>query len=234
MNVVAFGQKGVTTFGLQYKPIIPNRYIGMFEQNFDALPLEASMKQKYGNVIGGIVRHGLTKGISLETGIKLTQRNFNTFFDVPDSGVAATDDVRLVSYSIPVSGMVFIRLSDQIYMSTSLGAAMTIFLSKVQVLTPIPSSNNIFLTEAIYNSKINGAMIADLGFEWRTKKSGTFYIGGSYNLPFTNIAKFALAYEYTGGDFVSVQDISGSFATVDVRYYFNERKEKKVGETDSE
>jgi len=223
-------QKGVTTFGLQYNPVIPNRLIGTYVQNFDALPMESHIQQKFGNNFGGIVRHGFTKNISIETGLNFTQRNFNLFYEISDSGVSEQNDVRIVSYSLPVSGLVFIRLTDQLWINTSAGVAMTLFPSDVQVFTESVGTNNFFLMEGIYRSKVQAALLTNVGFELRTKKYGFFYVGGTYHLPFAPICTFAMAYEFTGGDYVAIDNVKGSFLSVDIRYYFNEVREKKVGE----
>jgi hypothetical protein len=218
-------QKGVATFGLQYKPIIPNRFIGTFEEDFSAEQMTASIRQKIGHSFGGVVRYGFTDNLSFETGINLTHRNFGLNFAIPDSSFAGTGDVSVVSYEVPVSCLVYIRLGDQLFMNTSLGAALTMFTSDVSVPVTIPNGD-YFLMEGAYKSKVQGAFIANFGFEYRTRKSGYFYLGTSYHLPFAPIMTMALSYEYSGGDVVSIQNVRGSYLTLDLRYFFNERPEK--------
>ncbi len=221
----SFGQKGVTTFGLQYKPIIPNRMIGTFEQDFSAEQMIASIRQKIGHSFGGVVRYGFTDNLSFETGINLTHRNFGLNFAIPDSSFEGKGDVSVVSYEIPVSCLVYIRLSDQLFMNTSLGAAMTFFPSNVSVPVLIPNGD-YFLMEGAYKSKMQGAFIANFGFEYRTRSAGYFYIGTSYHLPFAPIMTMALSYEYSSSDVLSIQNVRGSYLTLDLRYFFNERPEK--------
>ena len=222
----SFAQKGVTTFGLQYKPIIPNRLVGTFEQNFDDPPFHSLVKQKYGNTLGMLVRVGITDMISLETGLNFTQRNFALSYDLPDSGYSATDQVRIVSYSLPISCLVFIRLSDEWFMNTSLGMAITAFPSDVKTTVPI-GLNERFQQEGAYKSKVQGAALANVGFEYRTKKSGYWYFGASYHLPFIPIMTFAMSYEFMGGKLLSIQNIRGSYLTMDFRYFFPENKKDK-------
>ena len=192
-------QKGVTTFGLQYKPIIPNRIIGTFEQEFNQDQFESTVKQRIGHSYGMVVRVGLTKNISFETGINYTKRNFGLNFSVPDSNLAEEGRLGVVSYEIPVSGLVYIRLGENFYINTSLGVALTMFPSDVRVA--IPLLNNIgesFRQEGAYRNKIEGAVLGNLGFEYRTRESGYFYFGTSYHLPFSPIMTFAMSYEYPG------------------------------------
>jgi hypothetical protein len=220
------GQKGVTTFGIQYKPIIPNSLIGTFEQDFNEGILVSSVKQKVGHSFGMVVRVGLTDKISLESGINYTQRKFNLDFEIPDSGYAAQNTVGVVSYEIPVSGLIYVRLGDDIYMNSSLGVAMTLFPSDVRTYTDIPDiANSYFQQEGAYRSKLQGAALANLGFEYRTKKAGYFYLGASYHLPFTPIMTFAMSYEYDNTNVVSRDNIHGSYLTLDLRYFFHEKKE---------
>jgi len=220
------GQKGITTFGIQYKPIIPNSLIGTFKQDFNEGILISSVKQKVGHSFGMVVRVGLTDKISIETGINYTQRKFNLDFAIPDSGYTAQNTVGVVSYEIPVSGLIYVRLGDDIYMNSSLGVAMTLFPSDVRTYTDIPDvANSYFQQEGAYRSKLQGAAIANLGFEYRTKKAGYFYLGASYHLPFTPIMTFAMSYEYDNTKVLSIDNIHGSYLTLDLRYFFHEKKE---------
>ena len=215
------GQKGVTTFGLQYKPIIPNRFIGTYEQEFNKDQFQSSIQQKMGHSFGGVIRTGVTKVISFETGISFTQRNFGLNFDVPDSGLTATERVSVVSYEIPLSCLIYIQLSKTWFINTSLGSAITLFPSDVHVIIPL-QAGEVFRQEGAYRNKIQGALLANVGFEHRTKSKGYFYLGTSYHLPYTEIMTFAMAYEHFGGKVVSIDNVLGSYLTVDLRYFFHE------------
>lgn len=227
-------QKGITAFGVQYKPIVPNTLIGTFNQDFNELPLQSSIQQKFGHVLGMVIRRGFTKNISIETGINFTQRNFNLFYDVPDSGLSGTNDVRIISYSIPLSGLIYIRLGEQVYMNASLGASAVLFPSDVRVVTNIEGASDFFLMEGAYRSKLQGALETNVGFEYRTKKFGWFYLGASYHLPFSSISTFAMSYEYVPGKFVSFGNVRGSHMTIDLRYFFNEKRDKKINEKEED
>ncbi|MBI3133395.1 MAG: hypothetical protein HYZ14_01860 [Bacteroidetes bacterium] len=217
-------QKGVTTFGLQYKPIIPNRFIGTYQQDFNEAQLQSSIQQKLGHSFGGVIRHGFTKNLSFETGLNITYRNFGLNFSVPDSGYAKTSSVSVVSYEVPLSCLVYIQLSDKWFINTSLGSALTIFTSDVYKPIPIVGKES-FRMEGAYQNKIQGALLANVGFEFRSRKSGYYYIGTSYHLPFAPIITMAMSYEYDGGDVVSISNVRGSYLTLDFRYFFHERPE---------
>ncbi|MEO9532949.1 MAG: hypothetical protein ABJG68_15455 [Crocinitomicaceae bacterium] len=218
-------QKGETLFGFKYKPIIPNRLIGMYDQEFNKGIFQSTVTQKVGHSFGGIIRVGLGDVFALETGITYTQRNFKLDYAVPDSGYVGEGNVRVVSYEMPISCLVFIRLSDEIYMNTALGAALTLFPSDVRTYEPI-DANERFQQEGAYRSKFQASMLANLGFEYRTKEKGTFYLGSSYHLPFAPIMTFAMSYEFDQNKIAAIDNIRGSYLTVDLRYYFPMAKEK--------
>ena len=224
----AHAQKGVTTLGIQYKPIIPNWYIGTFEQDFNEGILESSIRQRFGHNFGMVIRQGLSRNISLETGIGFIQRNFGLNFAVPDSGHSETGRVGLIGYEIPITGLVYIQLGDNLFMNTSGGVSFNYFPSDVDQLVDIEDKfGEYFLQEGARLNRIHGAMLANIGFEYRTKKSGYYYLGASYNLPFAPIYTFAMSYEYEGGDVVSIDNVRGGFLTVDFRYYFHEKPKER-------
>ena len=218
----AFGQKGVSTFGIQYKPIIPNRVIGSFEQDFNENQLTSTVRQKIGHAFSFVVRQGLTKNISFETGLGFTQRNFNLDFSVEDSNLFGKSKVGFVGYEIPLKALVFIRLGEGLFMNTALGTSFNYFPSDVSVDIPL-KVGEYFLQEGARVNRIQGALLADIGFEFRSRRAGYFYLGTSYNLPFAPIVTFAMSYEYPGGDQVAIDNLRGSYLTLDFRYYFHEK-----------
>ncbi|MCH2232971.1 MAG: hypothetical protein MK078_01875 [Crocinitomicaceae bacterium] len=223
-STASFAQEGSTLFGIQYKPIIPNRIIGTFEQDFSADQLTSSIRQRIGHSYGMMIRHGFTDMFSLEVGLNYNFRKFGLDWAVQDSGYSAVSDVRVVSYEMPVMGLVFIQLGKQFWMDAAIGSSITFFSSDVQVFEPI-NVGEYFLQEGAYNSKIQGAFLANLGFEYRTKKSGFFHLGASYHLPYAPIMNWAMSYEHTSGQSLSVQTLRGSYLTLDFRYFLPENKD---------
>ena len=226
LGITATAQKGVTTFGIQYKPIIPNRFVGTFEQEFNKDQFESSIKQQIGHSFGMVIRQGINDLISLETGINFTQRNYALNFSVPDSMLNATSNVGMIGYEIPLSGLVFIRLGEQLYMNTAIGASLNYFPSDVRVFVP-QSVDEHFLQEGARLNRLQGALLTNIGFEYRTRKSGYFYFGGTFNLPFAPIYTFAMSYEYPPNQKLAIDNIRGSYLTLDLRYYFHEKPTEK-------
>src|SRR5690606_8697560 len=125
-------------------------------------------KQKYGNVFGGIVRVGFTKMFALETGLNYVMRRYSTDFSVPDSNVTAKNDFKVVSYQIPVSFLVYIRLSEMFHMNVAIGSSMAFFPSNIATTTTSNDNSKItFQMEGFRRSWFQGTFDANVGFELR-------------------------------------------------------------------
>jgi hypothetical protein len=84
---------------------------------------------------------------------------------------------------------------------------------------------------------IHGGGMLNLGMEYRTKKAGFFYLGGTYHVPFADIYSSRFLYTDESNPVPideRVQEISlnGSYLTFDIRYFFhsqplNKREKKK-------
>lgn len=214
-------QQGETIFGMQYKPIVPNRFIGEYERNYDTLPVfQSSSTQKFGNSLGMIFRHYFKDNVALETGINFTKRKFDLHFELDDSLVKATLDtsVSFINYQIPVSALVFVRLSDEMYMNASVGINFDFYPTEIGTQKTI-DINNQFVQRGYRTEWVQLGANANFGFEYRTRKKGTFYLGATYNQPFGNTMRFTMAWTNSASS-VAVRDyIKGGFLTVDFRYY---------------
>lgn len=224
----ATAQKNVLTVGIQYKPVFPSRY-------FDGGPLElekdgfvGKMTQKYGHNIGLPVRYGITNWLSAETGISFIQRNYKLDFEYADSSLSETSSLKIISYQIPLKAMFFVRLSERIYMNVAVGAAMILFPSDVEKKLEV-TFDDFFIAEGRRGKGgwFQGALLADLGFEYRTEKKGYFYLGASYHMPFAPIMYIAMAYQNENGLISEADRLRSSFLTLDLRYYFPEKELKK-------
>lgn len=227
----ANSQAHVLAFGLEYKPIIPTNIFGAGKilAESDSSSFNVWTKQKYGNVIGGVVRVGFNRFLSLETGIDFVMRSYKTEFNVPDSNIFAVNDFRVVSYQIPIRVLVYIRLSDMFHMNVALGTSAAFFPSNISTITE--SSDNTKMTfemEGLRKGWIQGTFDANVGFELRTKKIGYFYLGASYQLPYTHIMDLAYEYRHSGDrqDLIYTR-LNGSYLTADIRYFFPENPAKK-------
>lgn len=188
----------------------------------------ATLTPEFGFTAGMVIRYGFTKMISIETGINYVQRKYS--LSVGPEGQKQNSAFTIVGYEIPVQAMFFVRLADRFYMDAGAGLQLDIFPSDVY------TSDTSFRHYGARTSIFNGGAIANLGWEYRTKKIGFFYLGASYHIPFTDIYTSRVAHVVNNVPQVATQfGLNGSYLTFDVRYFFHEfpipqrKKGKKKG-----
>ncbi len=216
LHLPVLAQQGVTTFGLQVKPVVPLEF-------FDPLTavsrdrLSGSIELTGGLAYGMLIRHGITKSISLETGINQIRRRYDLRITNDTSGYDGTGKLRWIGYEVPVTGLVFIRLGERSYMNTALGFSVDMYPSNAVVDI---EEGRLFLFR---NNWVQLGVVGNIGLEYRTEKSGIFYLGATYHRPFGPMSTADLT--YYGPDFFPYTlrtDLSGSYLTVDLRYFFHE------------
>lgn len=209
-------------FGFQVKPIFPAKFIGTSSFDSNVEGFHTTFSQATGYSFGGVVRVGLTKLIALETGINLTQRMYKYDSSIPDSNVFASGRLRYVTYDIPLSALFYIRLSEKFYMNVSLGAAL-VYNPTVSGSKMMPQGYHDFRQYAL-GKKIKAEAIGNVGFEYRTEKSGIFYLGAAARIPFGPLFYLKSEYRYQGyyleTDAENQGKVNGSYIAFEVKYFF--------------
>src|SRR3989338_9974512 len=228
MNVSAFAQsprvKVPSYFGLQVRPILPTRFIGNPELKLqtdanDPLFVTTTLRQRLGYSFGATVRAGITKLIAFETGINFNQRNFDVEMELPDSALYAKTDLSFINYDIPINALFYIRLAERWYMNASLGLALTFSPTNIRVDSN-PRSVHYFSQTGLVDSKVGLDLNANIGFEFRTEKSGFFYLGGSGRVPFKPIFTLLSEHYYQAFATKIYGDVDGTFLSIDFKYFF--------------
>lgn len=214
-------------FGLQFKPLFATNFISASKLDLTGTELTAKYKQQFGFSFGGTVRVGLHKIVNLETGLNFVQRNYGINFDIhsPITQLSAKTEFRVIAYDVPVNALFYIKLSEKFYMNASIGASIGYLPSNVWK-TYIINSFEAFQHEGRRYSKFYGEANGNVGFEFRTPKMGFFYLGASIKMPFKPIFQIAAAYQRPGSTQVLLGNVSGSYLTLDFRYYFKNNGEK--------
>ncbi len=223
----ALAQEGENIFGIQYRPIIPNKFIGEYDRNYDSLPsFKSTSQQKFGHNFGMIFRHYFKDNVAIESGINFTKRKFALHYEVDSWLFKGTADttVSFINYQIPVSALVFVRLSDELFMNSSIGVNFDFYPSEVGISKTM-DINNHFIQRGYRLEWVQLGANANLGFEYRTRKKGAFYLGATYNLPFNNAMRFNMSWEHSGSKITAGDYVKGSFLTVDFRYYLPVNKD---------
>ena len=218
-----FGQQGVTTFGLQVKPVIP---VGFFEgsKSLQQPHLTADFRLNGGMAMGMLVRHGLTRSISLEVGLDQITRRFDFNLANDTNGYADGGQLRYTGYELPVMCLVYIRLGENMWMNNALGASMDFYPSDV---------HKEFANAQAYLFRRSWAqvgVVGNIGVEYRTEKSGYFYLGLTYHRPFGDMVQADATWldRFAGyKPYKMITRLSGSYLTVDLRYFFHEAPDKE-------
>ncbi|MCI1753320.1 MAG: hypothetical protein LKM36_10775 [Flavobacteriales bacterium] len=218
----AQAQLGVTTFGIQLKPVIP---FGFFDPvtTLEQGTLASTVELKGGMAFGMVVRTGLTKAISLEVGIDQITRRYDVALSNDTNAYNGSTQIRFVGYEVPVTCLVYIRLGEKTWMNNALGLSMDFY--------PSDAVRN-FDAGQVYYYRRNWAqlgVVGNIGVEYRTEKSGYFYLGGTFHRPFQDLALAEVIWtdQYQNYRPYSMSKfINGSYLTVDLRYYFHEDPDK--------
>ena len=226
-------QERVTTLGIQFKPMIPSKFFGTSAEIATNGEFTAEFTPRIGHNVGMIVRHGFTKMWSFETGISLVQRNYSLDYTVP--GLAKVEQLtfRFIGYEIPVQGLIYVRLGKQLWMNASGGLSLDMYPSDITSRSSVRQDTLVydFYQDTFRRKWIQLAVLANYGFEWRTKESGFFYLGASFHRPFQEVAYTKASLEVNTNPSSLVYPLSGSYLTVDLRYFFHEDPEKKQKKT---
>ncbi len=227
--VSGFSQEALTTFGVTFKPMISGGFINESEASLSQDGVDYSVPKEFGYNLGMVIRKGLNKTFSIESGITYTQRNFSLVVNEKDRAFEFAQQFGVVGYELPLLGLVYIQLDKRIFMDASFGGGADLFPSDVAVF----SQFNQVVMEGRRNSWIQAFLSANIGWEYRTEKSGIFYIGGTFHRPFAPIYGFLMEYDYDAQDPSVVpvrmlQVVNGNYLTLDFRYFFHEDPEKKL------
>lgn len=225
----AGAQENVTTLGIQIKPIITSKFFGTGEITTSSEDLSVTNKPNLGVTMGMVIRRGLNKNWSFETGINLVQRNYTLTFDHPILEDKQELDFRFIGYEIPLQGMIYVRLGDKLYMNASGGVSIDLYPTDVQ--SQVSSRRDTlrfdFFQRTFKNSWVQVALLANYGFEYRTKEDGYFYFGASFHRPFADIAQTAVQFDINTNPTRINYALSGSYLTLDFRYFFHEDPDRK-------
>jgi len=219
---VSIAQKGLTSFGLQFKPIVPVSYFNAGPVNLNDSIVNIEIKQKLGYSMGMIIRHNITNLISFETGINYVRRNYSIGAKSKVNTLDDQLDFGFVNYEIPLQALVYVQLSKNLYMNVSSGIGLNAYPSHV-----ISLGENLLLEQLSLRGRIIGlSYLANIGFEYRTEEKGNFYLGASLVTPLSPLTETQIKYEYQNANFSEFTTfLNGNYITIDLRYFFPVEKE---------
>lgn len=200
-----------TTLGISFRPIIPSAL-------FDNTVLQSvtdkatyTMQPRLGFSAGAVLRIGLYKQFSLETGINYVERIYQS--SIKSDSANYSNKIHFVNYEVPVLCNIYVRTAKQTYLTTAFGFSFDFFPNDLSVV------QDNYVQRAVRQSWVLPGLIAQVGYEYRTEKNGFFYVGGSYHRMLENIA-------YTGfltpdGIVTSgTIPINGHYFALEFKYFF--------------
>lgn len=220
-------QKGQTTLGLQLKPMFASKFFESGPQRFLSDSLDATLSQKLGWNTGVVIRKGINDMWSIESGISMVQRNFELSFYSQRYLTKEVLKYKMVGYEIPVQALIYVQLSPNWFINGSGGVALDFYPSNLYK-TGSAFQDSIYIDFYAKTFRTRWAMVAataNLGFEYRTKENGYFYIGASYHRPMGDIALTQLRVESKGAGNDLWMPIGGTYLTLDLRYFLKPDKE---------
>jgi hypothetical protein len=218
------------SFGLQFKPIIAAAYFDAGDESAQWQEYNFNLSPRFGQSLGMIVRYNLSSTFSTETGLNLVNRRYQLSVDNSDIGLQDLSNFTLRSYELPIQILSHVKVSDKYYLNAAFGNSFNIFASDV---ISFGEENPFFFQSTSRRKRTQSALIANLGMEYRTLEKGIFYLGFSLHRPWKNTARSYPEFDdgtnsfntqAPGGNNVKYMDISGNYLTLDLRYFFPQKK----------
>ena len=220
----ANSQNSKTTFGIQYKPIIPAEYFNAADLSESSASYNFSLNPKYSNSFGMVIRRQINKTFSVESGLNYTQRNFK--LSITNSTINLSDFTAfgMRSYELPLQLLTYVRVSENWYLNIAFGISHNVLAS--DIFSYGEEKNNFFFQNTYRKSEGYSALLANVGMEYRTESKGYYYFGTSLHRPWKSIGRIFPEYDdktyIFNEDKEFYFDMLGNFVTIDFRYFFAE------------
>ena len=217
-------------FGLQFKPIIAAAYFDAGDESSQWENYNFELSPSFGQSLGMIVRYHLSSTFSTETGLNLVNRSYQLSVHNSDIGLQDLSNFTLRSYELPIQILSYVKVSDKYYLNTAFGNSFNIFASDV---ISFGETNPFFFQSTSRRKRAQSALIANLGMEYRTIEKGIYYLGFSLHRPWKNTARSYPEFDdgtnsfntqAPSGQNVKYMNISGNYLTLDLRYFFPQKK----------
>ena len=217
-------QNNRTTFGLQYKPIIPAAYFNAADLSKSSASYNFNLKPKYSNSFGMVIRHQINKTFSIESGLNYTQRNFKLSITNGSINLSDFTSFSMRSYEFPIQLLTYVRASENWYLNIAFGISHNVLAS--DIFSYGEEKNNFFFQNTYRKNGGYSALLANVGMEYRTENKGYYYFGTSLHRPWKAIGEIYPEYDDKTGNTLENKkfyiEMLGNFITIDFRYFFTE------------
>ncbi len=210
-----------TAFGIQYRPILAAPLLNTGPVSSTNEEFKTTLTPKLGHDLGVVVRWGIGKRFAVETGIDQIRRNFSILVQDRKSAAEERMEFGMLAYQIPLRALLYVQIGERFYTNIAAGAVADIFPTDWN-----GSEERI----SHYTQRFNwlvGGISANVGFEYRTRNTGNFYLGGTYHRPFTDapafradIAAIEVQYQRDKRRYQETLLVPGNYITLDLKYFF--------------
>ena len=220
---IAQAQEKLSVFGLQFKPIVPASYFDAANISGSQDGYQLNLNPRYSYSKGMVIRYGLNKALSIESGLNLIQRNYRLGIEKTTIDLSDYTDFGLRSYELPIQLLAYVRTSERWYLNAAFGISQNTFAS--DIFSTGEKSKDFYQNTG---RRLRGqrALLANLGVEYRSAQDGFFYLGTSLHRPWKEIARVYPEYDDGINKFNPIGpdafylDVLGNFVTIDFRYFF--------------
>ena len=171
-----------------------------------------------------VIRRQINKTFSVESGLNYTQRNFK--LSITNNAVNLSDFTAfgMRSYEFPIQLLTYVRASENWYLNIAFGISHNVLAS--DIFSYGEEKNNFFFQNTYRKNGGYGALLANVGLEYRTESKGYYYFGTSLHRPWKSIGRIYPEYDDKINTFNKDKefyfDMLGNFITIDFRYFFLE------------
>lgn len=218
------GQNDRTTFGLQYKPIIPAEYFNSAHINKTKNNYTFNLSPKYSSSFGMVLRHQINKTFSVESGLNYTERNYKLTIRNNNQNINDFTSFGMRSYELPIQFLTYVRASEFWYLNVAFGISHNVLASDI---FSYGEKTTAYFQNTYRKSGGYRALLANIGMEYRTKERGRYYFGASLHRPWEEISRIYPEYDDGENTFNSENfnekfflEMLGNFITLDFRYFF--------------
>jgi len=207
-------------FGFQVKPLFPTKFIGESSTTLSKQGYNVQISQKIGYSFGAVVRVALTDLIGIETGLNFFQRYYQVDMNLQDSNITTSSDFGFIQYDLPINALFYVKLSKNWLMNAAIGPSICYKPSSVGVISHPVGKHEFFNIGLVdINDKVNLDLNGNLGFEFRTKNYGFFYLGGVARIQTAPLFNLLSRYRYGTIEVDNYGPVSGSFLALELKYF---------------
>ena len=221
-------EKFPTSFAIQIRGLAHNRFSEASTLTLTNDTVISSIGMRNGFSFGGVIRRQYTDELGIELGLIHNKRYYNLASSPTDTNVTYTSDFAFTNYELPVKGLVFVKFSQSVFANVGLGMTALYKPSSVYVqVNDLPVKRSVSFEGNAYR-KFGFNVDAQIGVEYRTRNSGTFYLGGSASIPTSPLFAFISVYR-SQNESVRVDQgefVRSPYFTLDLRYYFPKIRNK--------